>query len=46
MVSTYVALMVTLYYIGSTIGCVMWGAIADRMGRKITVIITLVCRIV
>lgn len=42
-VSTYTALMITLYYIGSTIGCVLWGAVADKIGRKPTVIITLVC---
>lgn len=43
MVSYYVALISTMYFLGSTVGCVCWGWIADRLGRKVTIIACLLC---
>ena len=43
MVSYYVALMSTMFFFGSTIGCVCWGWVADRIGRKTTLLICLLC---
>ena len=43
MISTYNALMTTTYFLGTIVGSIMWGWIADRIGRKTALIITL-CR--
>ena len=43
MVSYYVALMSTMFFLGSTIGSVCWGWISDRIGRKVTLLICLLC---
>ena len=43
MISTYNALMTTTYFLGTIIGSIMWGWIADRIGRKTALIITLCC---
>jgi singapore isolate B (sub-type 7) whole genome shotgun sequence assembly, scaffold_26 len=44
MISTYNALLTTAYFLGTIIGSIMWGWIADRIGRKTALIITLCCR--
>ena len=43
MVSYYVARISTMDFLGSTVGCVCWGWIEGRLGRKVTTIICLLC---
>lgn len=43
MVSTYTAFMAAAFFLGSIVGSVLWGWIADQIGRKPAVIITLTC---
>ncbi|KAK8816627.1 hypothetical protein WA538_002488 [Blastocystis sp. DL] len=46
MISTYNALLTTAYFLGTIIGSIMWGWIADRIGRKTALIITLCLNVV
>ncbi|KAK8813727.1 hypothetical protein WA556_000299 [Blastocystis sp. ATCC 50177/Nand II] len=45
-ITTYTAIITAVFFIGQTFGGIMWGMLADRIGRKPALILTLMMNVI